>query len=146
MEIIRDHLHAWDQTLALILLPVDRLTLAKRRWRKTAADGREFGFDLEHPLRDDDVFFQDIHARYQIQQQPEPVLEVTLGPDAAEAARLGWKIGNLHFPVAITAGAVHAPDDPAVRQLLEREGIVHRAILAVFRPLSGSHSHGAHSH
>jgi urease accessory protein len=146
MQIIRDHLHTWDETLALVPLPVDRLTLAKRRWRKTAADGREFGFDLEHPLCDGDVFFQSAHVRYQIEQQPEPVLEVPLGSAAAEAARLGWKIGNLHFPIAITAGAIHAPDDPAIRQLLEREGIVHRAIHAVFRPLSGSHSHGAHSH
>ena len=142
MEIIHHHLHAWDETLALVPLPVDRLTLAKRRWRKTAADGCEFGFDLEHPLCDGDVFFQNVHARYQIQQQPETVLEVPLGTAAAAAARLGWKIGNLHFPIAITAGAIHAPDDPAVRQLLEREGIVHHAVLAVFRPLSGSHSHG----
>jgi urease accessory protein len=146
MEIIRDHLHTWDETLALIPLPVDRLTLAKRRWRQTAADGHEFGFDLEHPLCDGDVFFQNAHARYQIEQQPETVLEVPLGPATAAAARIGWKIGNLHFPIAITAEAIHAPDDPAIRQLLEREGIVHRAILAVFRPLSGSHSHGAHQH
>jgi urease accessory protein len=146
MESIRDHLHAWDETRTLIPLPVDRLTLAKRRWRKTAADGHEFGFDLEHPLSDGDFFFQNAHARYRIEQQPEPVLVVPLGPGAAEAARLGWKIGNLHFPIAITAAAILAPDDPAVRQLLEREGIVHRATPAVFRPLQGSHSHGVHQH
>jgi urease accessory protein len=141
MEIIRDHLHAWHKSLARVPLTVDRLTLAKRRWRQTAADGQEFGFDLEHPLADGDVFFQTDGARYEIEQTPEPVLEVPLG-SSENAARLGWMVGNLHFPIAVTATTIHAPDDTAIRQLLEREGIAHRAALAVFRPLKGSHSHG----
>jgi urease accessory protein UreE len=29
---------------------VERLKLAKRRWRGAATDGEEFGFDLEKPL------------------------------------------------------------------------------------------------
>ena len=145
MEIIRDHLHAWDASLPSVPLPVDRLTLAKRRWRQTAADGQEFGFDLEHPLADGDVFFQTAHARYQIEQQPESVLEVPL-ESAAHAAQLGWKIGNLHFQIAVSAGVIHAPDDLAIRQLLEREGVTHRQTQAVFRPLTGNHSHGHHSH
>jgi urease accessory protein len=145
MEIIRDHLHAWHASLARVPLAVDRLTLAKRRWRRMAADGQEFGFDLEHPLADGDVFFQTSDAHYQIEQEPEPVLEIPLG-SPEHAARLGWKIGNLHFPIAVTPDAIHAPDDAAVRQLLEREGIAHRPALAVFRPLTGSHSHGLHTH
>ena len=145
MEIIRDHLHDWDRSLPRVPLPVDRLTLAKRRWRQTASDGQEFGFDLEHPLADGDVFFQTAAAAYHIEQQREPILEVPLD-HAAQAAQLGWQIGNLHFQIAITAGAILAPDDPAIRQLLERAGVPHRPTQAVFRPLTGSHSHGHHSH
>jgi urease accessory protein len=145
MEIIRARLIAWNAALTRVPLPVDRVTLAKRRWRGRAADAREFGFDLDDPLADGDVFFETAAVRYQIEQEPEPVLEVPFGAPP-DAARLAWKIGNLHFPIAVTADAIHAPDDSAVRQLLEREGIAHRPTRAVFRPLQGSHSHGTHSH
>ena len=147
MEIISDRLHDRGEQPALIRVPLraSRLDLSKRRWRGVASDGTEFGFDLEHPLADGDAFFEAAGAFYQIEQEPEPILEVVLG-SASDAARLGWKIGNLHFQIAVTGDAIHAPDDPAVRQLLEREGIAHHQVLAVFRPLSGSHSHGTHAH
>ena len=145
MQIIRDHLHDWDRSLACSVLPADRLTLAKRRWRGTALDGVEFGFDLEHPLADGDIFFQSDIAFYRLAQQPEPVLEVFLS-SPVDAAQTGWKIGNLHFQIAVTAQTILAPDDPAIRQMLEREHIVYRAAQAVFHPLGGSHSHGNHAH
>ena len=46
MQLIHDHLHRWNDSLPRIPLAVDRLTLTKRRWRGTATDGCEFGFDL----------------------------------------------------------------------------------------------------
>jgi urease accessory protein len=145
MQIIHEHLAAWREALPHIPLSVDRLTLAKRRWRAKASDGTEFGFDLDHPLADGDHFFQSETAVYRIAQQPEPVLEVFLF-SPLDAAQTGWKIGNLHFPIAVLAHTVLAPDDPAIRQMLEREHITFRAIEAVFQPLQGSHSHGTHSH
>jgi urease accessory protein len=146
MEIIRDHLHHWDSLQTRVPLLIDRLTLARRRWRALAEDGTEFGFDLEHPLADGDVFFQGASAYYQIEQKPELVLEIPLvAPDAA--ARMGWMIGNLHFQIAVEEGVIRAPDDPAIRQLLTREHIHHRQAEAVFRPLGGGHSHGhGHAH
>ena len=101
MQIIHDHLHAWDNHLPHIKLRVPRATLAKRRWRGIAEDGSEFGFDLEHALEDGDVFLENARAIYIIEQTPEPVFEVVLDRPVAEAARLGWLIGNLHFPVAV---------------------------------------------
>ena len=145
MQLIHDHLHAWDKTLACFVLPVDRLTLARRRWRGVALDGTEFGFDLEHPLADGDVFFQGDIAVYRLAQQPEPVLEVPL-TSPVDAAQTGWKIGNLHFQIAVTAQTILAPDDPAIRQMLEREHITFRPTSAIFRPLGGGHSHGHATH
>lgn len=130
-----------------VSIPVDRHTLAKRRWRGVAADGREFGFDLDSPLADGDAVFADADAGtiYRLAQQPEFVLAVTLR-GAEDAARLGWLLGNLHFRVAVSAGAVQAPDDPAVRQMLDREHIHYHAEAAVFQPLGGGHTHGPHAH
>ena len=145
MQIIRDHLHDWDRRLPCLALLADRLTLAKRRWRGVTLDGTEFGFDLEHPLADGDVFFQSGVAVYRLAQQPETVLEVFVD-SAEDAARTGWKIGNLHFPIAVLPQTILAPDDPAIRQMLEREHITYRPTQAVFRPLHGAHSHGNHAH
>ncbi len=146
MQLIRDHLHDWDRALPRVPLTVERLTLPKRRWRGTAADGAEFGFDLEHPLADGDVFFQSVAAVYQLRQRPEPVLEIALGADPAAAAQLGWRLGNLHFPLAVAGDDLAlAVDDPAVRGMLARERIPFTPAERVFRPISGGHGH-AHGH
>ncbi|HEY5892896.1 MAG TPA: hypothetical protein VIT91_06655 [Chthoniobacterales bacterium] len=141
MQLIHDHLHHWRPDGERIVLEVDRLTLAKRRWRGVASNGAEFGFDLEHALADGDVFFESDSAIYAIAQKPEPVLEVELAAEAAKAARLGWVIGNLHFQLEVAEGLVRVVDDPALRQLFDREHIHYQAVNAVFHPLSGGHHH-----
>jgi len=145
MEIIQGALPDADASRPQIRLAIDRLTLAKRRWRGTAEDGCEFGFDLVGPLRDGDAFFSGAAGDYVIAQKYEPVLEVRSAEigvrDFTEAARLGWIIGNLHFQIAIAGDVVQVVDDPAVRQLFEREGIPFASYKRVFHPLSGGHRH-----
>lgn len=141
MELIHRALTEWNQQFPVLRVPVERLVLAKRRWRGVAEDGREFGFDLEAPLADGAAIFQSDAAVYNLAQKYEPVLEVGLGADSPSAARLGWMIGNLHFAVEVTGGVVRVVDDPAVRQLFGREGIAFTACKRVFHPLSGGHHH-----
>jgi urease accessory protein len=141
MEIIHQPLTTWDPALPQTRIPVERLTLAKRRWRGVAEDGQEFGFDLETPLQDNAAVFQAATAVYILSQKYEPVLEVALGTDSPTAARLGWLIGNLHFTIEVAGSTVRVIDDPAVRQLFEREAIAYVPCKRVFRPLSGGHHH-----
>ena len=117
---------------------VDRMDLEKRTWRGTAADGREFGFDLEAPLRDGTVFFADDVFYYVVAQKPERVLEAVLPPESLAAARLGWSLGNLRFPLELTVSTVRVPDDLAVRRIFVREGVAFREIDAVFQPLKAA--------
>jgi urease accessory protein len=124
-------------------LLIDRLTLAKRRWRATASDGREFGFDLEEPLHDGAPFHQESGALYLIAQQPEPVLEIALS-SPSKSARLGWLIGNLHFSLQLDGDLIRVPDDPALRQLFAREHIHFTEASHVFHPERGGHSHHVH--
>src|SRR5437773_12158959 len=98
LEIVRGAIVVPDHHLPAIELEIDRLTLAKRCWRGTAADGREFGFHLEDPLHHHDVFFQTPTCRYLIAQIPENVLRLSL-TTPVQAAGLAWQIGNLHFRV-----------------------------------------------
>ena len=141
MELIRGALPPPAAALAKIPIPIDRYTLAKRRWRGVAEDGGEFGFDLDAPLADGVAVFQSETAVYVVAQKYEPVLEIALGADSPVAARLGWMIGNLHFQIEIAGEVVRVTDDPAVRQLFERERIGFTACRRVFHPLGGGHRH-----
>ena len=127
--------------LPRVVLAADRLTLAKRRWRGIASDDVEFGFDLAGPLADGTAFFASDTALYVLAQNAEPVLEVALIPRPAPVARLGWTIGNLHFPIQVTDDAIRVPDDPALRQLFEREKIPFTACERVFIPFAKTHRH-----
>src|SRR5258708_10458874 len=131
MEIIHGATKDADATRSAIRLAVDRLTLARRRWRGVAEDGREFGFDLAEPLRDGDTFVAGDGAAYVLAQKYEPVLELRIAEcglyDASDFARVGWLIGNLHFQIEVTGEVIRVADDPAVRQMFEREHIAFAA-------------------
>ena len=141
MEIIHTPPDEWDTTLPRVRLRAGRLMIVKRRWRGVAEDGAEFGFDLTAPLTDGTVFFASAVAVYFIGQKPEPVLEVAFIPKPAPVARLGWTIGNLHFPIQVTDDCIRVPDDPALRQLFERKKIPFTACERVFVPFAKAHSH-----
>ncbi len=117
-----------------IILNAERSMFLKRRWRGVASDGVEFGFDLEDRLKDGCVIFQTDVTDYVIRQIPELVYQIQMtSPDFA--ALVGWKVGNLHFPVQITGAWVRITHDPAIRQLLEREGWAFEEATVVFNPL-----------
>ena len=143
MQLVHGEIKIPDDHKPRVELRVDRTTLAKRRWRGVAEDGAEFGFDLEQPIRDGAAFFEGDGHVYTIAQQPEDLYEIT-PRDAAHAARVGWMIGNLHFPIGIEGNAVLAPADSAVRQLLEREQVDFAPVRGVFRPLASAGGHHHH--
>ena len=141
MEIIYRELSQPDASLPLVALRVDRRTLAKTRWRAVADDGQEFGFELARPLPHGATVFQQA-VRYVIDQQPEPILRLAVS-DPSEGARLGWMIGNLHFPAQVRDGALFVEADLAIRQMLEREHVPFEETHGVFEPMkaSGHHHH-----
>lgn len=134
MILVRAPLTAIDASLPETAVPVDRLKLAKRRWRGMAEDGTDFGFELEEPLRHRDVVWVTPHARYVLQQAPEPVLVIPLEADPAAAAVQGWIVGNLHFLIEAQPSRLLAPDDSALRQSLDRLGISFHTAQEVFQP------------
>ena len=136
--------HGHDESgdrLPPIAVRADRRTLAKTRWRGQAEDGTEFGFDLTQPLRHGATVFQNDRARYVIEQQPEALLRVAVS-DPTEGARLGWMIGNLHFPAQVRDGGIYVEADLAVRQMLTRESIPFEETEGIFQPMhAGGHHH-----
>ena len=134
MILIRQSIVAPADGLATIPLHVDRITLAKRRWRGTADDRTEFGFELEAPLKHGDTFHQTPAACYVIEQATEPVVEIALEMAPSAAAGIGWAIGNLHLELQSEPMRLLAADEPAVRQLLERLKVPYRPTTTIFRP------------
>ena len=117
-----------------VRLRAERRMFLKRRWRASAEDGLEFGFDLAGRLHSGAVIHRTEAVDYVIVQEEEPVYEIRLA-NAAQAALIGWKIGNLHFPVQIGEGWVRVTRDLAVTQLGEREGWVMSEAEVIFNPL-----------
>ncbi len=117
-----------------VRLRVERRMFLKRRWRGVAEDGVEFGFDLAGRLHSGAVIHRTDAADYVILQEPEAVYEIRYA-SPAQAALIGWKIGNLHFPVEIGDGWLRVTCDLAVTQLCEREGWPLREAEVVFNPL-----------
>ena len=134
LTLVHEPLAAGNAALPEVPVRVDRITIAKRRWRGKAEDGRELGFELATPLKDGDVVFQSAEARYVVRQLPENVLEVSLAMPASAAAGIGWAIGNLHLELQAESDRLLALDEPAVRQLLERLKVPFRPVTAIFRP------------
>ena len=122
VQVIRAPLEHVDPDVRRIHLVADRLTLAKRRWRGKAEDGEEFGFDLTAPMKNGVAFCAMKDAVYVIAQRAEPVLEVVLIPRSAPVARLGWAIGNLHFPIEVTDDAILTRSVSLVGKLNRKDG------------------------
>ena len=128
-----------------VSIPVDRHKLARKRWRGTAADGTDFGFDVGEALCHGDCVLVEAHTAYIIEQAPEPCFHVPMG-EGKQAAWIGWIIGNLHFKAAFSDEGILVQDDLAVAQMLERESIPFQRVKRVFQPnKSGGHSHD-HEH
>ncbi|WP_193213031.1 urease accessory protein UreE [Luteolibacter marinus] len=117
-----------------VVLAVERRQFLKRRWRGTAADGTELGFDLESRLTDGCVVFQQDGKDYIVRQLHETVYEVPF-ESPAQAALVAWKVGNLHLPAQIMDDAIRVLHDEAMCHLLEREGWSFSEPSVLFQPL-----------
>lgn len=117
-----------------IVLTAERRQFLKRRWRGIAEDGTEFGFDLETRLTDGCVIFQQAGCDCIVRQLPETVYEIQF-KTAAQAALVGWKVGNLHLPAQILDHSILVLHDEAMTQLLEREGWSYNEPEVIFTPM-----------
>ena len=57
MHLITQALSELPGGLEIVAVPVDRHKLARRRWRGSAADGTDFGFDVTEALNHQDCIF-----------------------------------------------------------------------------------------
>jgi len=134
MIYVHQALDAIPVNLKRVALSADRHTVAKRRWRGVAADGREFSFVLDEPLVHGAVFHATKTDFYVLIQEPERIVEIPLGTPS-NAARVAWLIGSHHLPLEVRNGTIRVADSAAVRKLFLREHISFKQRKAVFHPL-----------
>jgi urease accessory protein len=145
MHLITQAISQIPESLKSISIPVDRHKLARRRWRGTATDGTDFGFDVSDALLHGDCVYAAERNAYVIEQMPEDCFLIAL-KKAKEAAWIGWMIGNLHFKAAFSEEGLLVQDDLAVEQMLDRERIHYHRVQRIFQPSKqGGHSHD-HDH
>jgi urease accessory protein len=117
-----------------IVLRAERREFLKRRWRGIAADGTEFGFDLDERLVDGCVIHHRGGVDYIVRQMPEMVYRIPF-QTPAHAALVAWKTGNLHMPAQICDDAILVLHDDAMRNLIEREGWAFSESEVLFTPM-----------
>lgn len=144
MPVVEKALVSYDDSLSEILIEIDRHTLQKRRWRKTASDETDFAFALDTPLQHGDVVWQTEQFIYKISQTKEEVIVVTLPDESQQAAKLGWLLGNMHQPIEVRECIVLMIDELTIRQKLEASHISYTKEKQIFSPPPHSSHHHAH--
>lgn len=134
MQPIPGPLASFDADRPAIAVPLPRRELATTTWQAVAADGQAFRCVAATPLRAGDTIFETDGARYVLSQLEEPVVEIPLDLSPSASAGVGWAFGNEHLPLCAEPTRLLAPDEPAVRQLLDRLRVPYRTGVAVFRP------------
>src|SRR5579875_3021042 len=80
----------------------------------------------------------------EIEAALEKVIVVDV-PEREMALRVAYEVGNRHFPLASNATEILVPDDPAMRNLMERLGMTLRVELRPFDPITTGKLQG-HDH
>jgi urease accessory protein len=125
MQLISGPVASFDASRPAVVVALARRDLTTTTWQAVAADGTAFRCAATSPLRAGDTIFETASARYVLCQQEEPVVEVPLDLAPSAAAGVGW---------CAEPTRLIAPDEPAVRQLLERLRVPYHPGVAVFRP------------
>ena len=113
MQIIRDHLHAWDAYPGLLRPargPADaRQTPLARRRRRTAPSSAST-WNTRWPTAT--FSSRPTPPSTVSRNNPNRCWKSPCRHPRSRRRKSGWKIGNLHFPIAVGAQTILAPDDP----------------------------------
>ena len=117
------------------------LTWEERRWtrkRVTTTGGREVALALPtgSVLEPGAILAVEEDWYLAVEARPEAVL-ACFPSSHSEALRIAFDVGNRHFTLAVEAGALVVPDDPAMSQLLSRLGVRWERRESLYAPLGG---------
>lgn len=123
-------------------------TWEERRWlrgRFTTALGRKIGIALKTGTiaAPGTLLYVGADWYLKIEAATEAVLEISF-QDCAQAVKIAFEVGNLHFPLALVEGKILVPDDKAMVRLMERLDARFERRQMIFDPIGNAqyHQHG----
>jgi urease accessory protein len=121
------------------------LTWEQRRWirgRFTTERGRKIGLALPTgtTLAPNAILWIEPDWYLRVEAATESVLEI-LPADYEEAVKIGFEVGNRHFPLAVQENKLLVPDDQAMVRLMDRLGAKWARRQTVFNPIGNTESH-----
>ncbi len=138
----------YDRASARDRVVLDADDRHRRRIVLTGEKGTQVLLDFPVPvsLRDGDGLVLDDGSIIEIAGASEPLIEIA-APNAFEAVRLAWHLGNRHTDVQIVGGKVRIRRDHVLEDMLRGLGAQLTPLEAAFDPEPASphgHGHGHH--
>ncbi len=124
---------------------------SRSRLRSVLEDGADVGLILPRGtvLRGGDRLIADTGEIIAVRAAIEPLYRVTARDDDADPRfsllRGAYHLGNRHVPLALSPQALHLEQDPVLRDMLQRLGLIVEICMAAFEPESGAYG-GGHRH
>jgi len=136
----------WPNEKAAGTLTLDFDARHRRRIRLTTDQGEDILLDLPKTvaMADGDGLQLDDGTWLAITAASESLVEVR-HKDRHQLMRLGWHLGNRHFPTEIRQNALRIRPDHVMEEMLQGFGAELIRVRAAFQPEGGAYG-GTHSH
>ncbi|WP_281784657.1 urease accessory protein UreE [Sinimarinibacterium flocculans] len=124
---------------------------SRSRLRSVLDDGTDVGVLLPRGtvLRGGDLLRAETGEVVRVRAAIEPLYRVTACEDDADPRfsllRAAYHLGNRHVPLMLAPQALHLEQDPVLREMLQRLGLIVAECVAPFEPESGAYG-GGHRH
>ena len=135
-----------DKTQKKAIIPVafEWFELEKKRIKKTAEDGTEFGISIPEVLKEGDILGETESALYVVQIIKTRLIHIHVHK-MQEMGRLGFELGNRHLSLKITEQDVYVPYDEPTFSYLAKLGFEVEEVTEAFTDFIQCKAHG-HSH
>lgn len=118
--------------------------LGKKRIKKIAEDGTEFGITVKEKLHPGDILSQTQDHIYIVEALPAHLIKICVH-SMEEMGRLGFELGNRHLSLQIQENEVKVPFDAPTYEYLKKLGFCVEEVEESFDDYIECKAHG-HTH
>lgn len=129
-------------TKSVVEVPYDWFECERKRIRKVAADGAEFGVAVAAGVKDGDILFEDDTQVYVVTLKETRLIAIAVH-SPAEAARIGFELGNRHLSLKITDTQISVPYDEPTFLYMNKLGFDAKDVTGSFADYIQCKAHGA---
>ncbi|MFI3272686.1 MAG: urease accessory protein UreE [Pseudomonadota bacterium] len=145
IEQILGNIHEGNNSLEVIPVAFAWFEVQKKRIKKTAMDGKEFGICVSAVLKDGDILARTDTAVYVCDIQAAPLTKIAVS-SMQEMGRLCFELGNRHLSLKIEEHAVLVPYDAPTFTYLEKLGFKVSQVHEKLTDFMECKAHGSSDH